>query len=129
MAYSFGTPTITSKVRSDGRAEFTVIITETECTATSEWSVTGLPSTGTITRYDAVKTGTATTLQPILSNATAPATTQAGYISAQSTAAASIHDGTSTRYHNLTTLYGRSRPDDGADNAVTTIFTIVEGHI
>jgi hypothetical protein len=128
MAYAF-LAVVTSAVPLEGRARYRVVITETEGAATSEWSVTGLPSEGTITSYDAVKTGTAATLQPILSDTTAPATTQVGYIGAQAAAAASVHDRTNVRYQGLATLYGRSRPDAGADNAITTEITIVEGHI
>lgn len=129
MAYSFGTPSVSSTVRQDGRTEFLVIISETECAATSEWSVSGLPSTGTITSYHAVKvSGTATTLQPMLSRTTAPASTQIGWIGQQASAAASVHDNTSTRYRNLTTLYGRSTPDAGTNNVITTEIVIVEGH-
>ena len=136
MAYAFTASVTLTRRLIGGRRVWRVVISETECAATSEWSVTAadadgtpLPSEGTITSYDAVKTGTAATLQPILSDTTNPASTQVGYIGAQSAAAASIHDRTSTRYQGLATLFGRSRPDAGADNSVTTEITIVEGHI
>ena len=137
MAYTFTASVTLTRRLIGGRRVWRVVISETECAATSEWSVAAadadgdpLPSEGTITAYDAVKTaGTAATLQPILSDTTSPASTQVGYIGAQSAAAASIHDRTSTRYQGLATLFGRSRPDAGADNSVTTEITIVEGHI
>jgi hypothetical protein len=136
MAYAHTVTVTTSRRPIDGRSSWQIVVTETECAATSEWDVAPgdcggypLPATGTITAYDAVKTGTAATLQPILSGTTAPASTQSNYIGAQVAAAASVHDRSSTRYQGLTTLYGRSRPDAGADNAITTTITIVEGHI
>ena len=136
MAYAATYTVTVSTKQGDGRRRWLVVITETECANTSEFAVAPsvcsgypLPSSGTITRYSAVKTaGTAATLRPILSRTTAPASTQVGYIGRQSAAAASVHDGTSTRYDNLTTLYGRSTPDAGADNTIVTEITIVEGH-
>jgi len=137
MAYAQSVAVTHSRRPIDGRMSWQIVVTETECAATSEWDVAPgdcggypLPATGTITAYDAVKSaGTAATLQPILSGTTAPASTQSNYVGAQTAAAASVHDRSSTRYQGLTTLYGRSRPDAGADNAITTMITIVEGHI
>lgn len=136
MAYAF-TPTVTVSTKAaDGRKRWRIVITETECANTSEWSVAPadcaghpLPSSGTITHYAAVKSaGTAATLRPILSRTTNPASTQVGYIAQQSAAAASVHDGSSTRFSGLSTLFGRTVPDAGADNSITTEITIVEGH-
>lgn len=137
MAYAQSATVTHSRRLVDGRRMWRIVVTETECAATSEWDVAPgdcagvlLPVDGTITSYHAVKTaGTAATLQPILSRTTAPATTQIGYIGAQTAAAASVHDNASIPYRGLGTLYGRSRPDAGADNAITTEITIVEGHI
>lgn len=137
MAYAFTATVTMLRHQVGGRRVWRVVIAETECAAASEWSVAHadadggvpLPSEGTITSYDAVITGTGTTLQPILSDTTNPASTQVGYIGAQSAAAASVHDRSNVRYQGLTTLYGRSRPNAGADNTVTTELVVVEGHI
>lgn len=137
MAYAHTVTVTTSRRPMDGRRMWRIVIAETECAATSEWDVAPadcaghpLPAEGTITLYAAVKTaGTAATLRPMLSDTTAPASTQIGWIGQQSAAAASVHDATSLRYSGLATLYGRTTPDAGADNSITTEITIVEGHI
>ena len=128
MAYTQSALTV-EKGLSSGRRSMQVSFTETEGAAASEWTVTGLFESWTLTAMDVVKsTGDATTFQPILGGTTNPATTQADYVGAVTAAAASIHERTNLRGRGGT-LRGRNRPDAGTNNATTVVLCFVEGHI
>lgn len=135
MAYT-ATTTVEHLTGSDGERVFRVIISETECAATSETSFT-LPVAGHLRpvriaqmyRVQAVKaSGSATTLQPRLGSAAAATGVQIQYLA---TAGASVDDqpaapviiyGTSAGV-----FYHRSQPDTGSDNSITTVYLIEEG--
>lgn len=121
-----------------GRGQFAVTVTETECEATSEWSTTNatnaagqrvsLPKTFRIVGQKVTKTaGTATTVAPVLARATGVTAVGVNSISIQA-AAAAIDDASQYRaYLPSQVLYGRSTPNAGTDNSITTQLLIVEG--
>lgn len=136
MAYA-ATVTITRTTHRGARA-YRVLVTETECATASEWntssatgSVTGrtptLPPNGRIVRVKVYKiSGSATTVAPVLARATG--ITAAGLNAlAVFSAASSVDDSTGVPYSGGSTLYGRSTPDAGTDNAITTDILILEG--
>ena len=137
MAY---TATITSVTRViSGRRHIRLVISETEAAAASEWSWgdssgEDLPAIGTITLYQSTLTaGTATTIAPRLGKATGWSDDSQDAVTGPPTAAAYHQDQTIVRFsHDGTArpaLYGQSVPDAGADNTISTIIDIVEGHL
>lgn len=133
MAYS-ATVTV-EKIQRGPRRAWIVRCTETDAAATSEWTIPNsaqLPEFGTITLYKADLTaGTGTTIQPKVGRATGPTAATMDWVGQISAAAAYINDATPLRYSGLgdgRVLYIRSTVDAGADNAISTEITIVEGH-
>jgi hypothetical protein len=127
MAHSY---TVTRTVASVGGVRyFHVTIVELNTEPGSEWEATGLPINGKILlAIVTIKAGSASTVQPFLSRASGGTTTDPNFISQQSAAAAYVNDQTSVRYAGLTngTLYGKSVPDAGSDNAIQTDLLIAE---
>ena len=133
MAYA-NTPTLSAAKTISGRRHWTGTVTETETAAASEWGPLGaddLPARFTLVKIKAQKTaGSATTIAPVIANAT-PATASTIAEEAAYTAAAFISDTTRVHVDNTagSGLYGTTTPDAGTDNSVTTKIYIVEGWI
>lgn len=121
MAYSASI----SKKYQHGLYEFTIV--ELEASATTEFTLTGVPDYGYVIRSASQLTaGSGSTVDPVLGRATAPAGIT--LITANDTAAASV-DNIQTEgvpYTTLTagTLFGRSVCGSATDNAVTTLIYI-----
>lgn len=131
MAYA-ATVAVSYKGAVNGRETFLVTITETEAAAASEWSVTGLPDIGTITHYQATLTaGSGATINPILGKAASFSADTQNHIATNTNTAVHINDGARTPYTlqgGAGTIYGRSTVNAGADNSISTLFVVVEGH-
>ena len=128
MAYGFTTTVKALDV--DGAQCYFVTVVETDAATTDEYTVTGLPTHGRIVLFIAKKgAGAAATIQPAFTSVAGAASTDLGFITAQPAAAAYFNDQSTVRYMNLVngTLYGRSKPDAGADNVVTTWMLIIPG--
>lgn len=137
MAYA-ASITITRIHTARGRG-YRVLVTETEASSTSEWNtgnVTAdaagrkitLPTQGRIVLRKVYKTtGTASSVAPVYAKATG--ITAAGVDAiAVTSAATSVDDGTSIPFSLPGgVLYGRSTPDAGSDNGITTEIVIIEG--
>ena len=110
-----------------------VTVTEPACEATSEWSLDLRPYIPSgkfkILRVVDLKTaGDAATIAPVFGTATNPTAGTLGYLGTAGAAAVS-HNSTNNGIFwtaNGTTLYGRSVPNAGVNNAITTVFHIVE---
>lgn len=129
MAYA--ATTNVEKRTISGRRHYIVTISESDASATDEWSVDGLPNIGTILLYQAtLESGTGTTIQPKLGKVTGWTQATQDDITEQASAAAHVKDQTPVRYvleagHQL---FGISTVDAGADNVVETVLVIAEGH-
>lgn len=138
MAYAAA---ITETITYDGgRRTITLEINETEGATTSEFSYGDgdgeyLPPMGTITSYKCdIVSGTATTIAPRVGLAAAWSDSTENEVAQAPAASAFYHDETLIRYTTANSgarpaLYFRSTPDSGADNTITTIIVIVEGHL
>lgn len=125
----------------DGRRHIHLEIVEADLGTTDEWSwgnAAGedLPKKGTITHFQstlATATSTGTTIQPRIGNETGHANDTQGEVTRQASAAAHINDQGLVRYTipdgQRPAFFVRTTPDAGSDNDVTTIMTIVEGHL
>jgi hypothetical protein len=119
----------------DGRRSVLVTVAETELAAASEYSIdmAGLFGKTTpnwkLVRFKLIETsGTAATYAPVWSNTTAPASTQGGYVGTLSAAASQDSTNTGAGWVGTgATFYGRSVPNAGADNIVTSYLYFVEG--
>lgn len=137
MAYA-ATVTLQPVGYDRGRPLLALTVVETECASTSEWSTAtavdsngqrvNLPKQFTIVRQKVYKTaGTAATVAPILARATGITAAGVNSISTQA-AAASVDDaGRYPGYAPSQVLYGRSTPNAGADNSITTEVLILVG--
>ena len=137
MAYA-ATVTVLRSM-SGGRRRYTVTVTETECATTSEWSTaastggaTGvsytLPTVGRIVSRKVNKvSGTAATVAQVLGRTTG--ITAVGVESVAVEAAASAINSIIEIPFALPggVLFGRSTPDAGTNNVITTEIVIMEG--
>ncbi len=118
---------------SAGRRSVLVTVAETDLAATSEYSIdmAGLLPAGTwkLVRFRLIETsGDATTYAPVWSNTTAPASTQGGYVGTLSAAASQDSTNSGAGWVGSgATFYGRSVPNAGTNNVVTTKLYFVEG--
>ena len=124
-----------------GRRYVKVTVTETECATTSEWSTasanpgygsgyarTSIPAVGRIVSRKVNKTaGTAATVAQVLGRVTGITAAGVNSIAVES-AATSINSVTEIPYSLVGgVLFGRSTPDAGTDNSITTEIVIAEG--
>lgn len=129
MAYA---STIT--VQQAGTGLYVVLISETEATTTSEVEIDlaaqGLPACGAVVaRRCAVTSGTGTTVDPVLGNATDPEN-GAGWLFSNDTAANPVHEQPAvaiTYGTQVSSLFHRSKVDAGADNSITTVYHFRQG--
>jgi hypothetical protein len=129
MAYA---STIT--VQEAGSGLFVVTISETEAAAASETEIDlaaeGLPPVGAVVaRRCAVTSGTATTVQPVLGDATDPEN-GASWVFDTETAANPVHQQPAvpvTFGTQVSSFFHRSKVDAGADNSVTTVYHFRRG--
>lgn len=130
MAYTLTPDPFARFVGADGVQYFTIRIAETNIDVNSEWAVTGLPLVCTLISYHAVKTGgSMATMQPILGRSAGFTTTGIDYITGQSAAGTSVNDdGRVVLPLTGGALYGRTQPNVGADNNVSTILVLREGN-
>jgi len=129
MAYT-GTVSIIPK----GSLAWDVVITETECGASSEVelvdSTTGakLPAGVWLQRVIATRSaGTATTRQPRLGVAAAATASQIRYLATATAVGTTIDEAARTNMPVSLMgprLFHRSIPDAGSDNSFTTIYTV-----
>lgn len=128
MAYS-GVATV-SRYTVSGRRHFLVTVVETECAATSEYTITGLPELCTIVSFEATKTaGDGASITPIIGRATAPADGVQNHIRTYPAASLHIHDESPTRLRTaLGIVYVRSTPASGSNNSIGSTWLFVEGH-
>lgn len=109
--------------------EILVTISETEAASTSEASIDlGVQKFRVYRQICQLTSGTATTVDPILGNATNPS--GINVILENDTAAATADNsitGGVTGYVSNGTLYHRSQVDAGTDNSVSTQYHIVVG--
>ena len=130
MAYSF-TISYSKVVEVGGVKHYTFVVDELEATLTSEWHIDGMPTIGTITRYDSVKSaGSAVNMVNGLYSA-AGASRRLAIYSSQTAAHEAcpipftlIGGDTATKDR----IYGRSGADAGSNNTIKTTVVIVEGH-
>lgn len=112
-----------------GKGRYTVSISETECAATSEAVITGLPLSAVLLKQvTALTSGTGATVNPIIGLATNPA--GISILAENETAAASVNNIASPQIPFATasgTLYHRSRPNAGADNAILSRYLFQVG--
>ena len=129
MAYA---STIT--VQQAGTGLYVVLISETDATTTSEVEIDladeGLPACGAVVaRRCAVTSGTGTTVDPILGDATDPAN-GAGWVFDNDTAANPVHEQPAvpiTYGTQVSSLFHRSNVDSGTNNSITTVYHIRQG--
>jgi hypothetical protein len=109
--------------------EIRVTISETEAASTSEASIDlGVEKFRIHRQICTLSSGSATTVDPILGNATAPS--GANIILENDTAAATADNaitGGVTGYSSNGTLYHRSQVDSSTDNTVVSIYHITVG--
>ena len=109
--------------------EIRVTISETEAASTSEASIDlGVQKFRVHRQICTLSSGSATTVDPILGNATAPS--GANVILENDTAAATADNaitGGVTGYSSNGTLYHRSQVDSATDNTVVSIYHITVG--
>lgn len=121
---------VTSVIK--GRNHYRWTVSETGAAPTDTFTLTGAPTTGTVTLYKANLTaGTGVTINPRLGRTLAFTTTTNDVIGVNSTTAALINDASNLRYVGLTAgkIYGRSLPSNAAaDHSVSTEIEVVEGH-
>ena len=113
-----------------GGRDYQLVISETEASASTEATITGLPNKGVVTAQLATKaSGTATTIAPIL--VTTAGSSAAVFTVFQATAAADQSnqaDPPAQYTVSNGTLYHRSVCDGvSTDNAITTIYFIRAG--
>lgn len=125
MAYSANV-TITHA----GGRDYLVTISETDAAAASEATITGLPKKGLVLSQLADKTtGSATTLDPVLTTASG-STLSTQTVIENGTAAATISNlaDPAIPYYSATgTLYHKTQVDTGTNNGVTTVYLIRAG--
>lgn len=129
MAYA---STIT--VEQPGTGLYVVTISETDAAAASETEIDladeGLPAVGAIVaRRCAVESGTGTTVQPILGDATDPAN-GAAWVFDTDTAANPVHQQPASPISygtQVSSLFHRSKVDSGTNNTITTVYHIKRG--
>ena len=109
--------------------EIRVTISETEAAATSEASIDlGVQSFRVHRQICQLTAGSASTVDPILGNATAPS--GANVVIENDTAAATCDNaitGGVTGYSSTGTLYHRSNVDSAADSTVVSIYHVTVG--
>lgn len=137
MAYS-ATVVLTSVGHDNGRPCFALTVTEVECSPTSEWNTSAavdgsgrrvtLPKQLRFVSQKVTRTGgTAATVAPVLARATGITAAGADSLSVQP-AAALIDDASAySRHLPGQVLYGRSTPNTGSDNSITTEILFVQG--
>jgi len=121
-------------VQQAGTGLYVVKITETEAAATSEVQINlatqGLPAVGSVVaRRCAVTSGTGTTVDPVLGNATDPAN-GASWLFDNDTAANPVHEQPAvpiTYGTQVSSFFHRSKVDAGADNSITTVYHFRQG--
>lgn len=115
----------------NGRAYTVWTIVETDVGVTDEWEI-DVPTVGIITLFECVlatATSTGTTVQPEIGSVSAWTDDTLDEVDVQDTAAARINDQTFSAFvAPAGKLYGRSTPDAGTDNDITTRITIMAGH-
>jgi hypothetical protein len=115
-----------------GPSEFVVRIEETDVGPTDEAVIDGVPLVGRVARQQCIRTGgSASTVWPVLGEVS-PADTPTRIIvepeepldlvDIQGTA--TYHDATRSPTGPYGRVFHQSRPDAGADNAITTIYHI-----
>lgn len=132
MAYS-ATVTLTELDRVAGIRRFTLTIAETEAAQTSEKEIVlatvGLPPVGRIhSQLCKLTSGTGTTIDPILGNATSPATAMWKF--ENPAAAAQVHNqpDSAVKYGGITSFFHRAVVNSAvADHVITTTYYVSEG--
>lgn len=128
MAYAFSVSGPETVVYGTKRALY-YVITETEVGTTSEWNIS-IPTLCTITLFEAELTtaGSAAQIDPDLGLASAWTADTLDEVAENATAGTYVKNDTDIRVTAPgNTLYGRSTPDDTADEIVTRI-TLIVGH-
>lgn len=113
-----------------GRNQYLVSYSETGSRDTTEITITGVPTCGTIVSYRAALTaGTGTTIHPRIGISAAFVADSLNEVIEASATAATINEVGSTPYCTATnTLYLRSAPNSTAtDHAISTRIVIVAG--
>lgn len=130
MAYSFNVA-YSRTYDIAGVRHHAFVIDELEATLTSEWYIDGMPTIGTITRFNSAKSsGSAVNLANGLFAATGGAVELVQYSSQTSASEAVpvpymlINGDTLAKNR----IYGRSGADAGSNNTIRTSVVIVEGH-
>lgn len=137
MAYA-SSVVLTSVGYDNGRPLFALTVTETECASTSEWNTSNavdgsgrrvtLPKQIRIVSQKVNKTaGTAATVAPVLARATGITAIGKDSVSVQAAAAAIDDASCYSRYLPSQILYGRSTPNAGTDNSITTEILFTQG--
>ncbi len=133
MAHSY--TVTTSRLNNN---EFRVVIVETGCGAADECELPGLPPTGTVVRQTTLlQNGSATTVDPILGAEADPAGVGNDSVVCENEVPANPADnqGAASYASEATpqgdaggvTLYHRSRPNEGSNNAITTKYLLKAG--
>lgn len=129
MAYSY-TVTRSDPTTLDGVTYVTYTVVETDAGAATEYTLTGVPTVGTLTlvRAELTVAGAATTMQPEFGETATWTSGAAGHVDQATAAAAYIRIGTNKRLITGGSLYGRTIGDATA-TTVTTKIVIAYGHI
>lgn len=117
------------KATISGRRHWIITVSETDAAAASEYEVDGLPALATLRLTRTTLTaGAGATVAPVLGNATGFAVNTQAHLASYDTPASHINDATAFPI-NLPTgkLVVRSTVNTGADNAISTVFVLVEG--
>lgn len=129
MAYA-ATATVAENRTISGRRYVVVTISESDASATDEWSVQLPFSVGQIVLYNATLTGGAgNTINPRLGRASGWTANTQDDLATNNSTAANIQDQSKLAFYidSGGTLYGVSQVDTGTDNTIETEIHIVEG--
>ena len=122
------TPTVAREARTTGgvKTETITLGGNAENAAASEWEIDNLPTAVTITYFKAeLVSGTGTTINPSIGNATGWTTTQIEHIATQATTGAFINDQTPLVANTGSgSLFVVSGVDAAADNAVEVVIVL-----
>lgn len=128
MAYS-ATATLTRELH-DGHWCTRVALVETGARDTSEATISGVPTMGTIVEWRATLTaGTGTAINPAIGTTAAFVASTQAHVGTSSIVAAHVHDQTPLRYDAPAgVIYVRSTPNSAvADHAISTVILIADG--
>ena len=111
-----------------GKRKWLATVVESDCSATDEAVIVGIPSTSRLlTQVVSLISGTGTTVNPVLGSATNPSGID--LIVSNETAASSVNNIASPAIPFVASanLFARSNPDAGADNVIHTKYIFLAG--